>query len=73
MEMCIWPPARDIEVFAGGEIVARYPNKEWPSALGEDAEGVVAAVGGELYQVRTNFYRPYPYRAGGQPAHELCV
>ena len=58
--------ARDIEVFAGGKIVARYPNKEWPSALGEDAEGVVAAVGGELYQVGTNFYRPYPYRAGGK-------
>ncbi len=58
--------AREIEVFSGGKIVASYPNKEWPTALAEDAQGVVAAAGGELYRVGTNSFVPYAYADGGK-------
>jgi ligand-binding sensor domain-containing protein/signal transduction histidine kinase len=53
--------AMDIEVLSGGRVVASYPNKTWPTALTEDARGVVAAVGGELYRVDTNGLAPYEF------------
>src|SRR5208282_4730649 len=58
--------ARDVEVFSGGKIVAKYPNKEWVTALAEDAEGVVASSGGELYRAKTNSYAPFPFAPGGK-------
>ena len=56
--------ARDVEVFSGGRIVAKYPNKEWVTALAEDAKGVVAASGGELYRATTNSYVPFTFAPG---------
>ena len=58
--------ARDVEVFSGGKIVAKYPNKEWVTALAEDAESVVASSGGELYRAKTNSYAPFPFAPGGK-------
>jgi signal transduction histidine kinase/ligand-binding sensor domain-containing protein len=58
--------ARDVEIFANGKIVAKYPNKEWVTALAEDAESVVAASGGELYRAKTNSYVPFQFAAGGK-------
>jgi streptogramin lyase len=58
--------ARDVEVFAKGRIVAKYPNKEWVTALAEDAESVVAASAGELYRAKTNSYVPFTFAPGGK-------
>ena len=55
-----------IQVLSGGKIVARYPNKDYPSALGEDAQGVIAAVSGKLYRVNTNSMSPYLLSDGQQ-------
>ncbi len=58
--------AMAIQVFSGGKIVARYPNKDYPSALVEDAQGVIAAVSGKLYRVNTNSISPYLLSNGEQ-------
>src|SRR5664280_227663 len=57
---------RDVEVFSGGKIVASYPNKSWPSALAEDAEGMVGFGGDELYRVSKNSYAPFTFAEGGK-------
>ncbi|MFO1478026.1 MAG: two-component regulator propeller domain-containing protein [Verrucomicrobiota bacterium] len=49
---------RDIEVVSGGKVVARYSNDAWPTAMTEDAQGVIVAVGGDLYRVGTNYFTP---------------
>lgn len=59
--------SKDIEIFSGGKIVARYSNKEWPSALTEDSQGVLAAIGGKLYRVGTNDLKPYDFLGGRKP------
>ncbi len=51
----------DVEVLSGGKLVARYPNQTWPTALTEDAQSVVVAVGGNLYRVGTNYFTPYKF------------
>jgi ligand-binding sensor domain-containing protein/signal transduction histidine kinase len=58
----------DVEVFSGGRIVTHYGAKSWPSAFAEDAQGVVAAVGGGLYRVGTNYFTPYAFAAGQKPS-----
>jgi ligand-binding sensor domain-containing protein/signal transduction histidine kinase len=50
---------REILVFSGGKIVARYPNKAWPTAMIEDAQGVVVAVDTKLYRVSPDSMTPY--------------
>jgi ligand-binding sensor domain-containing protein/signal transduction histidine kinase len=58
---------KDIQVFSSGQIVASYPNAHWPTALTEDAVGVVAAIGGELFRVGTNSFAPYSFTNGVKP------
>ncbi|HZL42421.1 MAG TPA: two-component regulator propeller domain-containing protein [Verrucomicrobiae bacterium] len=48
----------EVEVLSGSKVVARYPNKTWPTALTEDDRGVIVSVGGELYRVGTNYFEP---------------
>jgi len=50
---------REILIFSDGKIVARYPNKAWPTAMVEDAQGVVVAVDGKLYRVSPTSFAPY--------------
>ncbi len=59
--------SKDIEVFSGNKIVARYPNKTWPTAMTEDAQGVIVAVGRELYRVGTNYFVPYTFANNEKP------
>jgi ligand-binding sensor domain-containing protein/signal transduction histidine kinase len=51
----------NVEVFSGSNVVASYPNHTWPTALTEDAKGVIVAVDGELYRVSTNSFVPYTF------------
>jgi ligand-binding sensor domain-containing protein/signal transduction histidine kinase len=56
----------EILVFSGGKIVARYPSKDYPTALVEDAQGVVAAANGLLYRVSASSISPYLLADGQQ-------
>jgi ligand-binding sensor domain-containing protein/signal transduction histidine kinase len=50
---------REVLVVSGGKVVARYPNKAWPTAMIEDAQGVVVSVDGKLYRVSPTAFTPY--------------
>jgi PAS domain S-box-containing protein len=58
---------RDVDVLSAGKMVACYHNKNWPLAIGEDAKGVVAAVGGSLFRVNRTQFIPFDYRGGKVP------
>jgi PAS domain S-box-containing protein len=58
---------REVDVLSQGKIVARYPNQNWPIAIAEDAQGVVVAVGGDLFRVSRTQFVPYAYRDGKAP------
>ncbi|HZL42420.1 MAG TPA: two-component regulator propeller domain-containing protein [Verrucomicrobiae bacterium] len=58
---------KDIEIFSGERVVARYANKVWPTAMAEDAHGVVVALARELYRVGTNYLKPYEFADGQKP------
>lgn len=60
--------SKSIEVFSGGKIVATYTNQVWPTAMTEDAQGAVVAVGPELYRVGTNYFVPYAFAGGKAPS-----
>ncbi len=57
----------DVEVFSGGKIIARHPNKTWPMAMTEDDQGVIVAVGGDLFRAGTNYYEPYAFTNNVKP------
>ena len=58
---------REVDVLSGGKVVARYPNKNWPIALAEDARGVVVGVAGELFRVSRTEFVPFVYKDGKPP------
>jgi PAS domain S-box-containing protein len=51
----------EIEIYAGGSLLARHPTPEMPVAMTEDNEGVVVSVGGSLYRADRSGIRPYPF------------
>jgi ligand-binding sensor domain-containing protein/signal transduction histidine kinase len=57
----------DVEIFSGGKVVAHHPNPTWPVAMTEDAQGVVVAVGGNLFRVGRDYFTPYPFPDGQKP------
>ena len=58
---------KDIEIFRGAKVLARYTNSEWPTAFGEDDTGVVAGVGKNLFRVGTNYFSPFQFVGGQNP------
>ena len=63
----------DVEIFSGGKVVARHPNTAWPVALAEDAQGVVVAVGGDLFRAGRDYFTPYPFPDGHKPLLKWVV
>lgn len=60
---------REVEIFSDGQVVARYGfNGRWPTALAEDAQGVVVAVKDSLYRVSRKEMKPYPFQSGQAPS-----
>ncbi|HEY1717390.1 MAG TPA: PAS domain S-box protein [Verrucomicrobiae bacterium] len=51
--------ARTLVVFSGEKVVASYLAPSLVVGLAEDAHGVVASVGPDLYRVGTNYFTPY--------------
>ena len=63
----------DVEIFSDGKVVARHPNPTWPVAMTEDAQGVVVAVGGDLFRVGRDYFVPYPFPNGHKPSLKWVV
>jgi len=59
---------REIEIFRGGKVVARQTYKnQWPTALAEDSNGVVASFAGNLIRVSRAGVTPYPFGTNAPP------
>ena len=68
-----------LSLLSGGRLVAQVTNLNWVSALAEDAESVLAAMGtgDSLFRIRNGQFVPYQYPAGEKPNYywinNLCV
>ena len=51
-------------IFSAGKIVASYAASNLVVGMAEDAQGVVASVGGALYRVSRNTFTPYVFTNG---------
>lgn len=58
---------KTIEIMSAGRVVARHGNGTWPTAFAEDAQGVVASLGGELFRVSRDQFVPYSFKNGQTP------
>jgi PAS domain S-box-containing protein len=54
--------AREIRVFSHGQSVAVYHNSDWPTALTEDAHGVVVSVGSGLFRISPKALTPFMHK-----------
>ena len=66
-DICLVNGYKDIELFSGDKLVARYPNEGWPSAIAEDNHGLVVAREGELFRIGTNSLVPYRFADDRKP------
>jgi ligand-binding sensor domain-containing protein/signal transduction histidine kinase len=70
---------RILDVFSGGNVVARLTNSEWVSAFAEDAQGVVVAAGtgDSIYRVQDGKFVHYHYNDSPAPnyywVNRMCV
>ena len=56
---------KDIEIFRGPEVLARYTNADWPGCFGEDDTSVVVGIDKNLFRVGQDRFVPFQF-AGGQ-------
>jgi PAS domain S-box-containing protein len=54
--------SREVQIYSNQTCVARYSNGEWPTALAEDAHGVVVGIGAHLYRVSRTGLTPFPFK-----------
>ena len=57
----------DIEVLAGGKVVARHVTTNMPVAMVEDAQGVVVSVAGDLFRVNRERLTPFAFQQDAKP------
>jgi signal transduction histidine kinase len=60
---------KNINVFNGDRLLARYPNMIWESAIVEDATGVLVGVGENLFRIQDGKLIPYQYQKGASPPY----
>ena len=58
---------KDIEIFRGGKVLARYTNSDWPTTFGEDDTGVVVGIAKNLFRVGTDYFSPFQFVGGQHP------
>ena len=67
---------KNINIVSAGHLVARITNGQWPEAFVEDATGVIAAIGPDLFRIRDGRLEPYRFD-GTAPAfawfNTLCI
>lgn len=61
--------SKTIDILMDGKVQASLGNGTWPTAFTEDATGVIAAIGGDLFRVSRQGLAPYPLPAGTPPAY----
>lgn len=54
--------AREIRIFSHGKLVADHHNNEWPTALTEDAHGVIVSLAGGLFRVSPKGVTPFTFK-----------
>jgi len=59
--------SHDLDILSGEKVIAHYTTTNLMAGLVEDAHGVVASVGGDLYRVGTNYLTPYSFANGQIP------
>jgi ligand-binding sensor domain-containing protein/signal transduction histidine kinase len=68
--------AKNINVFLGGQLQARYANTVWTEALAEDSQSVLAGIGDALFRLQAGSFQPFHY-AGPTPNYywinHLCI
>lgn len=55
--------SREIRIFSHGQLIADHQNDEWPTALAEDAHGVIVSIGGGLFRVSPREVTPFVSKA----------
>jgi ligand-binding sensor domain-containing protein/two-component sensor histidine kinase len=66
-DICLVNGYKDIELFSGDKLLARYASEKWPSAIAEDKHGLVVARDGELFRIGTHSLVPYRFADGQKP------
>jgi PAS domain S-box-containing protein len=68
---------KQLVVVSGGKVVKTYTNWNWPTAMAEDAQGLIVAIADRLYRIRDGKLIPFIYAGGAEPAYywvmNLCV
>ena len=54
--------AREIRIYSHGKLVADRQSKDWPSALAEDARGVIVSLGPGLFRVSPAGVTPFAFK-----------
>jgi len=69
--------AKELLVVSGGKVVKTYTNWNWPTAMVEDAQGLMVAIADRLYRIRNGKMVPFAYADAKEPAYywifNLCV
>jgi PAS domain S-box-containing protein len=69
--------AKQLVVVSHGKVVTTYTNWNWPTAMVEDAQGVIVAIADRIYRIRNGKMVPFAYADGTMPAYywvfNLCV
>ncbi|MGP8198316.1 MAG: two-component regulator propeller domain-containing protein, partial [Limisphaerales bacterium] len=64
-------------VVSGGNIIKTYTNQLWPTAMVEDAQGLIVAVGNNLCRIQNGRMIPFAYAGGTEPTYywifNMCV
>lgn len=67
----------NVDVMAGGRLVARYPLRRWSEAMAATADGVVVGLGATLLQERDGALHPYAFAEGQDTGFQwfdsICV
>jgi signal transduction histidine kinase len=67
---------KQLVVVSRGKVVTTYTNANWPTAMVEDARGLIVAVGDKLFRIENGRMFRYPYK-DSEPAYfwifNLCV
>lgn len=52
---------REVQIYSAGELVGSHSNGNWPTALAEDSQGVIASIGSQLFRVDREEFAPFVF------------
>jgi ligand-binding sensor domain-containing protein/signal transduction histidine kinase len=57
----------EVNIYSGGNLIAKHQTTNMPVAMIEDAQGVVVSVAGDLFRVGRGYLTPYPFTNNVKP------